>query len=178
MSLTIHNRNSFVSQFLNIFQYFNQNNAKITGDEIHQLLCLLCPDFPTSIIYLALSIINDSDNGKQYPFQILSNVVLNVFLYWDIINYIQKLFENNTNNDKDNDSKTETISNHREYVFIGEIRTAIFEFQIQNPSEKELCETVLNKIKTSIITNKVTLLEFCRAITITAEDTNTDDNDT
>ena len=93
------------------------------------------------------------------------------------INYIEKLFQNNTSNDTDNnESEEQTISKYREYVFIGEIRTAIFEFQLQNPSKTELCETILNKVKTSILTNKVTLLEFCKAITITKEYTNTDDD--
>ena len=58
------------------------------------------------------------------------NVILNVFLYWDIIQYIEKLFHFKTSPDD-----TETNENkYREYVFIGEIRTSIFEYQLEKPS--------------------------------------------
>merc|ERR1712228_1149068 len=86
ISMTVHNRNAFINQFGAIFENFYKKNTKITGDEMHQLLCLLCPDFPTPIIYLALTII-DSKQAKSYPFIVLAEVVLNVFLYWDILKY-------------------------------------------------------------------------------------------
>eukprot|EP01084_Bolivina_argentea_P266731 452547_1 len=125
---------------------------------MHQLLCLLCPDFPSSLIYLAITII-DTKNTELYPFTKLTDIVLNVFLYWDILQHIQMLFQSKTkpNNNEQKNSK------HTDYLFIGEIRTSIFQYQLQNPTKKPLCTNILSKLKSS---NKLTLLDFCKTITI------------
>ena len=135
ISSTIHNRHSFISQFNTIFKNFYSSQIKVTGDEIHQLLCLLCPDFPTCLIYLSLSIF-DNKHSKEFPFIVLTDVILNIFLYWDILQYVEELYHNNIVNINDNyDMNKKNETEYRDYVFIGEIRTAIFEYKLKYPQK-------------------------------------------
>merc|ERR1712204_64070 len=100
-------------------------------------------------------------DAKTYPFIVLVEVVLNVFLYWEIINYVEKLYQNKTSSDGN--------SKYREYVFIGEIRTALFEYQLENKSKSKLCNDVLSKLESSKLSQKVPLIGFCQSITLHTE---------
>ena len=94
---TDHNIDSFILQFQSIFQsyFFDQSNSnKITGNAFLQLLCLLCPNFPSAIIDLAivllilqLSPLNQQNNGIQisnviFEFKTLAKTTFKILKMW------------------------------------------------------------------------------------------------
>lgn len=84
VSCTPCNRRSFIRIFNQTFAHFNEEDA-LTPESLHQLLCLLCPDFPFSLVRNASRITLDTP-AQQIPFKDLSSKLFILFFFSEFMN--------------------------------------------------------------------------------------------
>lgn len=86
VNCTPHNRRCFVQQFKQIFRGFNAKEV-MKPEAFHQLLCLLCPDFPFSLVRNASRITIDAvEPSVEVQFGEFSRKLFILFFFSECMN--------------------------------------------------------------------------------------------
>jgi hypothetical protein len=89
---TSRNRLAFVRTFATSFANFKPEEM-LVGEDIHQLLSMICPDFPMYIVRSSLATFTQ----RQLPFTTISTSVSIYFFYRQFIELVERIFTSASN---------------------------------------------------------------------------------
>jgi hypothetical protein len=100
---TSRNRLSFIRSFESVFSSFDSEEL-LVAEDIHQLLCIICPDFPIIIVHSLLAPFQQ----RNLSYSTVSKCVSVYFFYRRFLEIVQQIFKHAGGNSSSADKKVTT----------------------------------------------------------------------